>query len=243
MPQDRDHWTRVADEWIAWARTPGHDAFWAYRAALAHFVGPGDGFALDVGCGEGRISRLLRELGWDVVATDAVEPLVRAAADARSASAHAVAAADALPFTDGRFDLVMAYNMLMDVEDLPGTMREIARVLRPGGQLVLSIVHPFRDRGTVEGTGPDAPFVLRGRYFGRQRFEGVEERRGLRMHFAGWSQPLEAYAAAIEAAGLAVTSMREPVPAPFDDPSRPDAFSSWRRVPLFLWMKARPLPP
>jgi hypothetical protein len=42
------------------------------------------------------------------------------------------------------------------------------------------------------GTETNAPFVLEGTYFGRQRFEGVEERDGLRMHFAGWSQPLEA---------------------------------------------------
>jgi hypothetical protein len=33
------------------------------------------------------------------------------------------------------------------------------------------------------------------------------------MHFAGWSQPLEAYVAALEEAGLAITSLREPLPA------------------------------
>jgi hypothetical protein len=62
------------------------------------------------------------------------------------------------------------------------------------------------------GTETNAPFVLQGTYFGRQRFEGVEERDGLRMHFAGWSQPLEAYATALEGAGLAITSLREPIP-------------------------------
>src|SRR5689334_12372552 len=56
---DREHWSRFAQEWIAWARTPGHDAFWAYRRYLAEFIGPGDGEVLDVGCGEGRVSREL----------------------------------------------------------------------------------------------------------------------------------------------------------------------------------------
>lgn len=57
------------------------------------------------------------------------------------------------------------------------------------------------------------------------------ERGGLRMHFAGWSQPLEAYAAALEDAGLAITSLREPRPDRGDEQDR--------RVPLFLWLKAR----
>ena len=37
-----------------------HDAFWAYRKSLKAFVGPGEGEALDVGCGEGRVSRELK---------------------------------------------------------------------------------------------------------------------------------------------------------------------------------------
>ena len=40
---------------------------------------------------------------------------------------------------------------------------------------------------------PEAPFVLEKSYFGRARFEGVEECDGLRMHFAGWLQHMESY--------------------------------------------------
>jgi hypothetical protein len=79
---------------------------------------------------------------------------------------------------------------------------------------------------------------VHGSYFGRQRFDGVEERDGMRMHFAGWSQPLEAYAAASEAARLAIISLREPVPEPGHGR---DHLARWRRIPLFLWLKARKL--
>lgn len=126
----------------------------------------------------------------------------------------------------------------MDLEDVPATVREIGRVLRPSGQLLISLVHPFSDRGTFEGTEPDSPFVLRGTYFGRQHFEGTEERNGLQMHFAGWSQPLEAYASALEGAGLAITSLREPIP---DHIPGHEYLAQWTRVPLFLWLKARRL--
>ena len=237
-PIDRAHWSRVAKEWTAWARSPNHDAFWAYRRALAAFVGAGAGRALEVGCGEGRVSRELRALGYHVTATDTVAELVAAAEAAASADDYAVADAATLPFEDGRFDLVMAYNVLMDVEDVPAALKEMRRVLRLDGEVVISLVHPFRDRGTFEGDGPEAPFVLRGTYYGRQRFEGSEERAGLTMHFAGWSQPLQDYMAALQAAGLAVTALREPQP---DPEAAQDRMRLCTRMPLFLWLKARPL--
>ena len=236
QPTDREHWSRVASEWIEWARLPGHDAFWAYRESLVNFVGPGDGEALDVGCGEGRVSRMMKGLGYRVTASDPVAELVKAAVEVDSAHDYAVADAAALPFADSRFDMIVAYNVLMDLENVPATLREMRRVLRPSGQLVISIVHPFSDRGTFSGTEPDSPFVLRGTYFGRQRFEGTEERNGLQMHFAGWSQPLEAYASALEGAGLAITSLREPIP---DHVHGHEYLTQWTRVPLFLWLKAR----
>jgi SAM-dependent methyltransferase len=237
--EDRRHWSRVAAEWTAWARKADHDAFWAYRAPFLAFLGRGTGDALDLGCGEGRISRALTGCGYRVTAVDPVAELVEAAAEARSASGYAVAAASGLPFSSARFDLVVAYNVLMDVDDVPAALNEIGRVLRPMGQLFVSIVHPFADRGRFAGAAADSPFVVEDTYFGRHRFEGVEERDGLRMHFAGWSQPLEAYAAAVAAAGLAITSLREPVP---DLDRGRDHLARWTRIPLFLWLKARPLP-
>ena len=162
--------------------------------------------------------------------------MVQAAADVGSAHHHVVADAAALPFADGRFRLVAAYNVLMDVDDVPASVREIGRVMAPDGELVVSIVHPFSDRGDFASNEPDAPFILPGTYFGRERVEGVEERNGLRMRFAGWSQPLEAYAAALEAAGLAITALREPRPEQGEGRNH---LQHGMRVPFFLWLKAR----
>jgi SAM-dependent methyltransferase len=204
-------------------------------AALARFVGSGTGNALEVGRGEGRISRELKMLGYRVTATDAVAAFVEASRQANSADEYAVADGKDLPFGDGEFDLVMAYNVLMDVEDIPATLKEIRRVMKPDGVLLISLVNPFRDRGRFAGSEPEASFVLSGSYYGRVRFEVEEEDGALRMHFAGWSQPLEDYVAALEAAGLAITSLREPVP----DEISEDRLKQWARVPLFLWLKAR----
>jgi SAM-dependent methyltransferase len=236
---DREHWSRVASDWIEWARTPDHDAFWAYRDQLLAYIGRGEGEALDIGCGEGRISRLLKECGYRVAAADPVERFVAAAAEADSAHDYVVAAAATMPFDNTRFDLAVLYNVLMDLDDVSAALREARRVIRSSGMLFISIVHPLTDCGCYVDTDPDAPYVRMETYFGRRRFDVTEHRNGLRMHFAGWSQPLETYFAALEDAGLAITSMREPVP---DIASRGDHLELWRRIPLFLWLKARPLP-
>ncbi|MCT7375839.1 class I SAM-dependent methyltransferase [Chelativorans salis] len=236
--KDHEHWAKIAADWIAWARTPNHDAFWAYRQAFASFVGKGGGRALDVGCGEGRVSRELKACGYHVTAADPVEAFIEAAAGLDSADEYVVAAATHLPLEDGHFDLVVSYNVLMDVDDVPAAVREMRRVLRPEGRLVVSIVHPFFDHGRFAGPGGDAPFIVEGSYFGRQRFDETVEERGLKMHFSGWSQPLEAYAAALEGAGLAITSIREPLP---DLGEGRQHMERWTRMPLFLWFTARPL--
>lgn len=234
--KDREHWTRAADEWIAWARKPGHDAFWAYQDRLAGYIGEGSGQALDVGCGEGRVSRLLKSCGYEVTASDPVAQLVEAARDADSAHEYATCAADDLPFANHRFDLVVAYNVLMDIENVPAALKEMRRVMRPAGSVMISIVHPFADVGRFAEETPDAPFVITEPYFGRKRFEGSEVRDGLHMPFFGWSQPLHQYAAALENAGLAIVSLREPVP---DTKSDTDRMQQWTRMPLFLWLKAQ----
>jgi SAM-dependent methyltransferase len=229
---DRDHWARVAAEWVRWARAPNHDAFWAYRDAFAAFVGTGKGEALDVGCGEGRVARLLTESGYRVTATDAVAEMVEAARGAGSAARYAVAPADELPFTDGAFDLVVAYNMLMDVADLTGSVTEMARLLRPDGRLLVSVVHPLADFRLMP---PDGAMPGAGSYFDARRFEVVAEERGLTMRFAGWARPLQDYVGALEAAGLVVASLREPAA---DCGGGRAHMEPWARMPLFLWMKA-----
>ncbi|WP_298817152.1 class I SAM-dependent methyltransferase [uncultured Roseibium sp.] len=237
--KDRAHWTRIAGDWIKWARTPGHDAFWAYRDQLSGFIGNGPGEALEVGCGEGRVSRLLTECGFRVTATDPVEAFINAAKDATSANAYAVCGADTLPFPDDLFDQVTAYNVLMDVEDVPATLSEVGRVLKSDGALTISIVHPFADIGSFRGAGPNAPFVITEPYLERTHFEETMVQDGLEMSFFGWSQPLQNYAAALEQAGFAITSIKEPVP---DPKSTPERLKNWQRLPLFLWLKARPFP-
>ena len=164
-----------------------------------------------------------------MTAVDPVEKLISAAEQAGSADAYRIAAAADLPFENCSFDLAAAYNVLIDIQDLPVALKEIRRVLRPSGTLIISIVHPFADHGRFAGPQANAPFMLHKSYFGRERFEDTEVRNGLHMDFAGWSQPLESYMAALETVGLAITSLREPVP----DTAKGSHMERWTKVPLF----------
>ena len=90
---------------------------------------------LDVGCGMGELAeRVQRELGADVVAVDISARMVELTRE-RGIEAT-VADVQALPFEDGSFDCVAANWVLYHVPDLDLGVRELARVIRPGGRLV-----------------------------------------------------------------------------------------------------------
>ena len=224
-----------ARSWLSWARTPDHDAYWQYRDAFFDELLPAPGrLTLEVGCGEGRVARDLARRGHRVVALDASPTLAASAAAADPAGRYLVADAAALPFGDGCFDLVVAYNSLMDVDDMPAAVAEAARVLEPGRPLCVCVTHPTADAGRFQSTEPDAPFVIAGSYLGRHRVDELFERDGLQMHFTGWRYPIEAYARALEDAGLLIDRLREPAaPAP----ARP-GYERWRRLPNFLHLRA-----
>src|SRR6266446_3445638 len=67
----REHWEKQANNWAAWARTE-FDAYWKYSPAFFELVPPPQGRTLEVGCGEGRVTRDLARLGHSVVAIDPV---------------------------------------------------------------------------------------------------------------------------------------------------------------------------
>jgi 2-polyprenyl-3-methyl-5-hydroxy-6-metoxy-1,4-benzoquinol methylase len=76
-------WEKHASEFIAWARKPGHDSYWQFhRDQFLALLPPPGRRTLDLGCGEGRLSRDLKKMGHDVVAVDLSPVMVDAAREA-----------------------------------------------------------------------------------------------------------------------------------------------------------------
>jgi ubiquinone/menaquinone biosynthesis C-methylase UbiE len=226
-------WDEETANWLRWARAPGFDAYWYYRDAFFESILPTTGrCTLEIGCGEGRVARDLAERGHQVTALDSASGLVQHARQADGESLYLVGEGAWLPVRDGCFDLVVAYNTLQVVEDMPQTVRECARVLRPGGYLCFCVVHPVTDMGRWLG-GTDTPtFALRLPYFESTRVEDTVEKDGLQMTFRGWTYTLEDYAVALDDAGIAIETIREPRPA---SDSR---YGQWRTLPLFMNVRA-----
>jgi SAM-dependent methyltransferase len=231
-------WEDEAEAWVRWARATGHDSYWYYSSGFFDQMVPAPGRrTLELGCGEGRVVRDLEVRGHAVVGVDSSPTMLRHARASDPDGEYVQADAASLPFEDAAFDLVVAYNSLMDVDDMPGAVREAARVLEPGGRLVVCITHPINDAGGFADRAADAEFVIRDSYFGRRRFDETFERDGLSLTFHGWCYPLEAYTRALENAGLVIERLRE-TRASDELLERDPGEARWQRVPMFLWMRA-----
>ena len=139
----------------------------------------------------------------------------------------------ALPFPGGCFDLAVAYNSLQVVADMPGTVREAARVLVRGGHFCVVVSHPLVDVGRFAYDAPEAAYVIREDYFANRRVDDTLKRDGLTMTFRGWTYSLEDYATAFEQVALRIETIREPRPA-----GAPIRYDRWNRVPMFLMLRA-----
>jgi SAM-dependent methyltransferase len=233
-------WEAQAANWVRWARAPGHDSYWYYRDSFFHEIVPPPGRAtLEIGCGEGRVARDLRDRGHRVVGVDTAPTLLRHAREADTSGRYVFGDAMALPFPDGSFDVAVAYNSLMDIDDMAAAVGEAGRVVEPGGRFCVSVTHPVNDAGAFSGRAHDAPFVIADSYLGRRRFEATFERAGMSMTFRGWCYPMEDYARALEEAGFVIERMREPRASEEAVTAGGDAGLRWRRVPVFLQVLAR----
>ncbi|GLH81156.1 methyltransferase [Bradyrhizobium sp. SSBR45G] len=232
----REKWEDQAGQWLAWARAPGHDSFWRHHGEqFSRLLPPPGVLTLDIGCGEGRLSRQLAAAGHKVIGVDASPSLIAAARSADPSIAVTRADAAALPLADRCADLAIAFMSLQDVDAMPAAMHEAARVLKPGGRFCMAIVHPLNSAGRFESLAPDAPFVVRGSYLDSFTFSDAVERDGLSMTFHSAHRPLQSYFAALEDAGFLIEALREPS-IPEAIVAR-DSSRRWLRVPLFLHLR------
>ena len=142
------YWEANAETWTRHARA-GYDIYrdGLNTPAFLDMLPPVRGLSgLDIGCGEGSNTRDLAGLGARMHAIDVAPTFIRYARDAEKAEplgiAYLIADGTDLPFASGSFDFATAFMSMMDMADQGGALCEAARVLRPGGFLQFSILHP-----------------------------------------------------------------------------------------------------
>lgn len=233
---DDNGWDQSAAAWIARMGDLGDFGreFVLDPVMTGRVAGRGFATALDVGCGEGRFCRMLRDLGVRPVGIDPTRALLDRARALDPGGDYRDGRAERLDFADGSFDLVVSYLTLIDIPDLDAAIAEMARVLRPGGTLLIANLTSF---ATAAAHAPG----------------WVRDEAGRRLHYAidryleetatwaswcgirilNWHRPLSRYMAALLGQSLTLTHFAEPAPVG-GDPDRAEAF---RRMPYYVVME------
>ncbi len=248
-------WEKNADAWTEQARG-GLDPYRELlnTPAFLNMLPPIDGLrGLDVGCGEGSNTRRLAQLGAHMRAIDIAPSFIRHAQAAEEADrlevVYEVGDGMALPFANSAFDFVTAFMSFMDMPQPDRALGEAARVLRPGGFVQFSILHPcfmpprrqvLRDQaGAILG-------VLVGEYFDRVEKDtwwiaaspktANDKAEGFRT--PQFHRTLGDWIEMIGVAGLAIEALGEPR-ADDDLVRAAPGMAEAAAVPLFLHIRAR----
>jgi SAM-dependent methyltransferase len=221
----------------AYARDNESNAFNAYyeRPAALSLLGDVAGLrVLDAGCGAGAHAALLVERGATVTGVDQSAAMIEIASERLSENARFLQAdlGEPLPFQDGLFDAVLASLVMHYLRDWEPTLRELHRVLVPGGRLVVSTHHPFMDHQLAGG----------GNYFATYAFSEEWRRGGHTVEMRFWHRPLHAMVRALQDAGFAVERIDEPPPDAAVRDLDPAAWQSLTTEPRFIFFAARALP-
>jgi SAM-dependent methyltransferase len=235
-----DLWEDHADWWID-GFTEGADPEYVEQILpMAREELAGFDRVLDVGCGDGQISRLLASGGATVVGIDPTWNQIRIAHERGGGAAFVRAGAAELPVADASFDAAVACLVFEHIDDVDGAIAEVARVVRPGGRFSFFLNHPliqtpgsyWIDDHTVD---PPEQYWRVGPYLAEQSFvEQVEQ--GVFIRFV--HRPLSRYLNALADHGLLLERMVEPTP-PDGFLARAEEYAAAAAIPRLLYLRLR----
>jgi SAM-dependent methyltransferase len=189
---------------------------------------------LDVGCGEGRFCRMLAGRGISATGIDPTRSLLATARRRDPGGEYIEAEAEALPFENETFDLVVSYLSLIDIPDVAPAIAEMVRVLRPGGRLLIANLTSFNTAGVETGWLQDSD-GNKLHYpvddYLRERSAWLEY-RGIRVQ--NHHRPLSTYMQLLLEQGLRLSFFEEPAPVAEAPSARAAAYV---RAPWFLVME------
>jgi ubiquinone/menaquinone biosynthesis C-methylase UbiE len=186
------------------ATTPGDPI--GVRHQLEKLLGPGNGgTCLEIGCGTGAYAGVIRDLGRRPIGVDLSGRML---AYAQKRLPIARGDATALPVRDEALDAVVAIMVHTDMPDYPAVLREVSRVLRPGGTFVHIGVHPAFCGGFADRTDPEAIVIAPG-YLDGHWTKHSWTTEGVRNRVGATHLPLPALLQAVVNAGLRLTAFDE----------------------------------
>lgn len=144
----KKYWSNNAEAWTELTRA-GYDVYRdnlntpAFLDILPNVSGL---VGLDIGCGEGHNTRLLKKKGAEMFGVDIIDFFIQKATEMEKESEnpirYTIGNATDLPFETHQFDFATSFMCLMDVPDLLKSLNEAYRVIKPKGFFQFSISHP-----------------------------------------------------------------------------------------------------
>ena len=194
---------------------------------------------LDVGCGDGQISRLAGRLGADVIGIDPTWNCVSVAAQ-RGGASFARSEAATLPFADASFDAVVACLVFEHIREVDEAIAEVSRVLQPGGRFCFFLNHPLLqtpNSGWIDDYVLDPPeqYWRIGAYLVEQESD-EEVEKDVFIPFI--HRPLSRYVNTLAENGLLIERMLEPSP-PDGFLERASEYLDAATIPRLLYLRTR----
>ena len=236
----RDLWEQYAQWWID-EFTEGADAEYEEQILpMAAHEMAGAATVLDIGCGDGQVSRLLAANGATVVGIDPTWNQIKVAGERAGGPSYARAAADRLPFPDASFDAVLACLVFEHIDAVDEAIAEIARVVKPGGRFSFFVNHPLLQTpgsGFIDDQMIDPPeqYWRVGAYLVEgESIEQVEQ--GVFIRFL--HRPLSRYVNCMIDNGFELERMVEPAP-PQGFLDRAPEYPGAASIPRLMYLRLR----
>jgi len=211
--RDLDYWEKSAPAWIALMERGDRNRTLTLDPAMLRLAGDvGGSTVCDIGCGEGRFCRMLAERGAVTTGIDPSANLIHQARLADPSGTYVRANAEFLPFASDSFDLVTCYLVLIDIYDYCLAIKEMARVAKLGGRILVANMNSFTTtlpNPWIRNESGDLQHVVVSDYFEERAdviaWSGIE--------VVNYHRPFEAYMSAFLGAELSLTHFEEPQPS------------------------------
>ena len=208
-----------------------HNAYYDRPNTLALMPDIAGKHILDAACGPGKYAEILLAGGAAVTGFD-ISPKMIALAQQRNPTQGSFFVHDfSMPFDrlhDATFDIVLCALALHYIDDWTLTMQEFCRVLKPGGQLVISIEHPFFDY----------TFFNSSAYFEVEHVKCTWRGFGQPVEINSFRRPLHECLSPITNNGFYIDQLVEPKPTKDFEALDPKHFKELNAFPSFLCIRA-----